>query len=132
MLRQFCNSMVTRGSQCRSTLFQKQQQQVFPSLLSARPSASLAPATTTTTTRSKTAAEILRRTMLPYASQDATKNALPMIGNGAYLALASGFLMTDMLQLRLMLGIGYTGLVAFHALHPKPLQIPLRWSFFFS
>jgi len=125
--------MVTRRSQCRWTLFQKQQQQVFPSLLSGRPSATLAPApaATTTTTRTKTAAEILRRTMIPYASQDATKNALPIIGNGAYLALASGFLMTDMLQLRLMLGIGYTGLVAFHAFHPKPLQIPLRWSFFF-
>ena len=39
--------------------------------------------------------------------------------------------MTDMLQLRLMLVGGYTGLVTFHALHQKPLQIPLRWSALF-
>ena len=39
--------------------------------------------------------------------------------------------MTDMLQLRLMLVGGYAGLVSFHALHPKPLQIPLRWSALF-
>eukprot|EP00339_Tiarina_fusa_P013707 CAMPEP_0117081432 /NCGR_PEP_ID=MMETSP0472-20121206/57391_1 /TAXON_ID=693140 ORGANISM="Tiarina fusus, Strain LIS" /NCGR_SAMPLE_ID=MMETSP0472 /ASSEMBLY_ACC=CAM_ASM_000603 /LENGTH=432 /DNA_ID=CAMNT_0004809353 /DNA_START=217 /DNA_END=1515 /DNA_ORIENTATION=+ len=54
--------------------------------------------------------------------------ALPLIGNGAYLAIVSGFLMTDMLQLRMALVGGYTGLVAFHSLHPRPLQIPLRWS----
>lgn len=47
------------------------------------------------------------------------------------MALASGFLMTDMFQLRLMLVGGYTGLVAFHSLHAKPLQIPLRWSALF-
>ncbi len=39
--------------------------------------------------------------------------------------------MTDMLQLRLMLVGGYSGLVAFHALHARPLQIPLRWSALF-
>jgi CRP-like cAMP-binding protein len=43
----------------------------------------------------------------------------------------SGFLMTDMLQLRVALVGGYTGLVAFHALHPRPLRIPLRWSAIF-
>jgi len=47
------------------------------------------------------------------------------------MALASGFLMTDMLQLRLMLVGGYAGLVTFHSLHAKPLQIPLRWSALF-
>ena len=39
--------------------------------------------------------------------------------------------MTDMLQLRLMLVGGYSGLVTFHALHARPLQIPLRWSALF-
>jgi len=47
------------------------------------------------------------------------------------MALASGFLMTDMLQLRLMLVGGYAGLVSFHSLHARPLQIPLRWSALF-
>eukprot|EP00526_Cylindrotheca_closterium_P017482 CAMPEP_0113612512 /NCGR_PEP_ID=MMETSP0017_2-20120614/6139_1 /TAXON_ID=2856 /ORGANISM="Cylindrotheca closterium" /LENGTH=318 /DNA_ID=CAMNT_0000521551 /DNA_START=171 /DNA_END=1127 /DNA_ORIENTATION=- /assembly_acc=CAM_ASM_000147 len=56
------------------------------------------------------------------------KEALPYIGNAAYVALASGFLMTDMLSLRVALVGGYAGLVSFHALHPRPLQIPLRWS----
>jgi CRP-like cAMP-binding protein len=56
------------------------------------------------------------------------RESLPFIGNGAYLALVSGFLMTDMLHLRVALVGGYTGLVAFHALHPKPLKIPLLWS----
>lgn len=56
------------------------------------------------------------------------RQALPLIGNGAYVLLASGFLMTDMLSLRVALVGGYTGLVSFHALHPRPLQIPLRWS----
>lgn len=55
-------------------------------------------------------------------------NILPAVGNGAYIALMSGFLMTDMLYLRCMLVGGYTGLVIFHALHLHPLKIPLRWS----
>ncbi|KAG7344248.1 Popeye conserved region protein [Nitzschia inconspicua] len=59
------------------------------------------------------------------------REALPYIGNGAYLAICSGFLMTDMLQLRLLLVGGYSGLVLFHSLHAKPLKIPLRWSFVF-
>lgn len=59
------------------------------------------------------------------------KFALPFIGNAAYLALASGFLMTDMLTLRCALVGGYSGLVAFHLLHPRPLRIPLKWSAFF-
>lgn len=59
------------------------------------------------------------------------RQALPWIGNGAYFVIASGFLMTDMLTLRVALVGGYTGLVAFHRLHPKPLQIPLRWSALF-
>jgi CRP-like cAMP-binding protein/uncharacterized membrane protein (Fun14 family) len=59
------------------------------------------------------------------------KEALPYIGNGAYLGIASGFLMTDMLSLRLALVGGYTGLVTYHALRCKPLLIPLRWSAIF-
>eukprot|EP00521_Asterionellopsis_glacialis_P012880 CAMPEP_0195308662 /NCGR_PEP_ID=MMETSP0707-20130614/38344_1 /TAXON_ID=33640 /ORGANISM="Asterionellopsis glacialis, Strain CCMP134" /LENGTH=255 /DNA_ID=CAMNT_0040372945 /DNA_START=11 /DNA_END=778 /DNA_ORIENTATION=- len=59
------------------------------------------------------------------------QNALPLIGNVSYLALASGFLMTDMLELRLLLVGGYSGLVAFHMLHPRPLRIPLKWSALF-
>ena len=56
---------------------------------------------------------------------------LPVIGNVAYIALACGFLMTDMLSLRILLAGGYTGLVAFHMLHVQPLRIPLRWSALF-
>lgn len=59
------------------------------------------------------------------------REALPIIGNGAYLAICSGFLMTDMLQLRLLLVGGYSGLVTYHSLQAKPLKIPLRWSFVF-
>ena len=59
------------------------------------------------------------------------KKSLPLIGNGAYLFVVSGFLMTDMLMLRVALVGGYTGLVLFHSLHPKPLKIPLAWSALF-
>lgn len=76
------------------------------------------------------AGRLLQRFM-PVVSKDAIRDALPIIGNGAYMALASGFLMTDMMQLRLMLVGGYAGLVTFHSLHAKPLQIPLRWSALF-
>eukprot|EP00532_Pseudo-nitzschia_australis_P000791 CAMPEP_0168188138 /NCGR_PEP_ID=MMETSP0139_2-20121125/15465_1 /TAXON_ID=44445 /ORGANISM="Pseudo-nitzschia australis, Strain 10249 10 AB" /LENGTH=374 /DNA_ID=CAMNT_0008110511 /DNA_START=316 /DNA_END=1440 /DNA_ORIENTATION=+ len=84
----------------------------------------------TFTTASAGASQTMQRTM-PLFSKEAFRNALPIIGNGAYMALASGFLMTDMLQLRLMLVGGYAGLVGFHSLHAKPLQIPLRWSALF-
>ena len=57
--------------------------------------------------------------------------ALPAIGNGAYAALACGFLMTDILALRMLLVGGYSGLVTYHALQAQPLRIPLRWSMFF-
>lgn len=56
---------------------------------------------------------------------------LPIIGNASYIALASGFLMTDMLELRLLLIGGYSGIVTFHSLHERPLRIPLRWSALF-
>ena len=59
------------------------------------------------------------------------KAFLPLLGHAGYFALASGFLMTDMLVLRCLLCFGYSGLVAFHSLHPRPLFIPLRWSAFF-
>ena len=53
------------------------------------------------------------------------------MGNAAYLTIASGFLCTDVLVLRGLLMCGYVGLVGFHALHPRPLRIPLGWSAFF-
>ena len=53
---------------------------------------------------------------------------LPLLGNGAYLALASGFLMTDVFALRVLLSCGYSSLVVYHACQAKPLWIPLRWS----
>jgi CRP-like cAMP-binding protein len=56
------------------------------------------------------------------------RRALPYLGNAAYVSLASGFLMTDVLSLRVLLVGGYSGLVVFHALHPSPLQIPMLWS----
>jgi len=56
------------------------------------------------------------------------RKALPFLGNVAYGILASGFLMTDILTLRGMLVFGYSGLVTFHILQPRPLRIPLRWS----
>ena len=59
------------------------------------------------------------------------KRALPLLGNAAYLALASGFVMTDILALRALLVGGYAALTCFHLLHPKPLRIPLRWSALF-
>ena len=63
--------------------------------------------------------------------QPSVKALLPFIGNISYLALASGFLMTDMLELRVLLVGGYSGLVAFHTLHERPMRIPLRWSALF-
>jgi len=56
---------------------------------------------------------------------------LPILGHAAYLSLAGGFLCTDVLSLRIILVCGYSGLVVFHALHPSPLRIPLRWTTFF-
>ena len=76
---------------------------------------------------------IERRNILPWeiVSSAKVRNALPYIGHGAYIAIVSGFCMTDMLTLRLALVGGYSGLVMFHALHPKPLRIPLGWSALF-
>lgn len=59
------------------------------------------------------------------------RNSLPILGNLSYVALASGFFSSDMLSLRIALVGGYTGLVLFHAFHPRPLRIPLRWSALF-
>jgi len=47
------------------------------------------------------------------------------------MALASGFVMTDIFALRGMLVCGYTALTCFHLLHANPLRIPLRWSAIF-
>lgn len=73
------------------------------------------------------------RNVLPLSlvQSPAVKLALPLLGNASYVALASGFLMTDMLALRVALVGGYAGLVAFHSLHARPLRIPLRWSALF-
>jgi len=60
------------------------------------------------------------------------KAILPVLGTGAYLFIASGFVMTDMLWLRVLLTGGYTGLTAFHALQERPLLIPLRFSALFT
>jgi len=49
--------------------------------------------------------------------------ALNALGNASYLALASGFLMTDLLALRALLASGYLGLVCFHSLQKKPLWV---------
>ena len=57
--------------------------------------------------------------------------ARPYVGNLAYAALASGFLMTDILSLRILLFGGYSGLVTYHALQANPMRIPLLWSAFF-
>jgi CRP-like cAMP-binding protein len=56
------------------------------------------------------------------------RSVLPFVGHTAYLMIVSGFLMTDMLQLRVVLAAGYSFLVVFHAHHPRPLRIPLGWS----
>jgi hypothetical protein len=69
--------------------------------------------------------------LLPLWLVHRARALLPVIGHSAYITLASGFLMTDVLALRLMLIGGYSGLVAFHALHERPLRIPFRWSVFF-
>jgi hypothetical protein len=68
---------------------------------------------------------------LDFVLSPTVKMVLPLIGNIAYLCVASGFIMTDMLQLRVALVGGYTGLVTFHMMHPRPLRIPLRWSALF-
>jgi CRP-like cAMP-binding protein len=81
---------------------------------------------TTTTTTSKAATVTTATT-----TENRFFFCLHVIGHTSYLALVSGFLMTDMLHLRVALVGGYTGLVAFHALHPTPLKIPLRWSALF-
>eukprot|EP00929_Paragymnodinium_shiwhaense_P054654 TRINITY_DN27406_c0_g2_i1.p1 TRINITY_DN27406_c0_g2~~TRINITY_DN27406_c0_g2_i1.p1 ORF type:complete len:463 (-),score=73.60 TRINITY_DN27406_c0_g2_i1:415-1803(-) len=59
------------------------------------------------------------------------KAALPYVGNLAYFGIASGFLMTDVLLLRVILAGGYSVLVAFHSLRERPLRIPLAWSVLF-
>jgi len=64
----------------------------------------------------------------PAAPTSTGSSLLPVLGNVAYIALASGFLMTDVLALRVLLAGGYTALVGFHALQAKPLWIPLGWS----
>jgi CRP-like cAMP-binding protein len=93
----------------------------------------------TTTTRSSLKRKLLGddpiipcpRALVAIREQPKIQEFVPLIGNFAYVAIASGFLMTDMLQLRLMLVGGYCGLVVFHVLRHQPLRIPLRWSALF-
>jgi len=97
--------------------------------------------TVTTATAAKTTTETAASTATASTTEAPSSQQLqqsqhlspmaPMVGNLAYVALASGFLMTDMLSLRLLLVGGYSGLVAFHMLHTHPLKIPLRWSALF-
>jgi len=67
-------------------------------------------------------------TMSAHPETTRLQSMLPLIGNTAYVALASGFLMTDVLALRVLLSGGYVGLVTYHSLQAKPLRIPLLWS----
>ena len=112
MIQRSCNSIAKRSIQSRRCIFQQHQPQQpnhhgssqirqavsFPSLLTARVrvsstttnsniSTSRLTATATVTRNTlktnNTASEILRRT-LPF-SQDAIRNILPIIGNGAYM-----------------------------------------------
>jgi CRP-like cAMP-binding protein len=68
---------------------------------------------------------------LDFVLSPTVKMILPLIGHISYLCVASGFIMTDMLHLRIALVGGYTGLVTFHMMHSRPLRIPLRWSALF-
>eukprot|EP00929_Paragymnodinium_shiwhaense_P036921 TRINITY_DN19738_c0_g1_i1.p1 TRINITY_DN19738_c0_g1~~TRINITY_DN19738_c0_g1_i1.p1 ORF type:complete len:378 (+),score=57.59 TRINITY_DN19738_c0_g1_i1:107-1240(+) len=69
--------------------------------------------------------------VLPMKIVKASQKVVPFIGQGGYLMLASGFLMTDPLYLRSLLVCGYSNLVAFHSLQYRPLRIPLMGSVFF-
>ena len=159
MLRQSCNSIISWRipTRWKFQVRQNEQLRVSRRTLSTRKSSSSSTTTATTAVGTRTAKrnattithnDTSRQMMMPSSSsslaaasssspapkesiQDTIKNGLPVIGNGAYFLLSCGFLMTDMLQLRLMLVGGYAGLVTFHAFHPKPLKIPLRWSAFF-
>jgi len=59
------------------------------------------------------------------------KAALPYVGHAAYVILSGGFIMTDIVWLRMLLTGGYGALVCYHALQPRPLRIPLMGSLFF-
>ena len=49
--------------------------------------------------------------------------ALNALGNASYLAIALGFLVTDLLALRALLSSEYLGLICFHSLQKKPLWV---------
>jgi len=92
---------------------------------------------TSTSTNSKNQ-KVLPPTSLPspvlplwLVKHPSTVAIVPVVGNVAYSSLASGFLCTDVLSLRVLLICGYSGLVTYHALRPQPLMLPLRWSAFF-
>lgn len=71
--------------------------------------------------------------VLPLAlvQKESVKSALPFLGNLAYMMLGMGFVMTDILWLRLTLAGGYLVLMSFHALQVRPLRIPMFGSIFF-
>jgi len=60
------------------------------------------------------------------------KKFLPSLGNASYGALASGFLLQDMLYLRSVVAVAYCGIASFHALQERPLRIPFAWSALFA
>ena len=74
--------------------------------------------------------QVRSRAILPlrFVENPHVKRVLPMLGHAAYVALASGFMLTDIFSLRCLLVGGYTGLTCFHMMHPKPLRIPMGWS----
>eukprot|EP00928_Gymnodinium_smaydae_P071042 TRINITY_DN54726_c0_g1_i2.p1 TRINITY_DN54726_c0_g1~~TRINITY_DN54726_c0_g1_i2.p1 ORF type:complete len:247 (-),score=27.36 TRINITY_DN54726_c0_g1_i2:87-827(-) len=64
-------------------------------------------------------------------NDERVKFMVPYLGKSSYVMLASGFLMTDILNLRILMACGYSSLTTFHIFQKTPLRIPLVGSFFF-
>jgi len=62
---------------------------------------------------------------------DRIRQALPWFGKASYVALLSGFMMTDILLLRCLLAAGYAGLTGYHLFQLRPMRIPLVGSLLF-
>lgn len=75
-----------------------------------------------------------REPLLPKSivQNSTVKKSLPTLGNISYGALASGFLLQDMLYLRSVVALAYCGIASFHALQERPLRIPFAWSALFA
>ena len=78
---------------------------------------------TSASTSASTASAAARPTATMVERSYRVHPALNALGNASYLAIASGFLMTDLLALRALLSSGYLGLVCFHSLQKKPLWV---------